>query len=274
MRLLTSPPADGFLAIHSSENDVEAYGESQARPIFSVELGALSEKAIASSRSELRLPPDAEPYSVEQLLPKPRVFPPNHDPAGPDYARSAFPYATALAGACPWLGLNVNLLPPEQRRSSSRLRLIPTIVLASVLLLMAGALAAYSSYEDGKYLTVLHDEIRKVEPRARKVSVIDRDIIAKRARTQMLDDFRRRSKADMDALNELTRLLPAPGWLNGLEIRRNQVQLSGETEQAAILLKVIDSSPLFESSEFTMAPTRTGNNEVFSIRAHREGAPK
>jgi hypothetical protein len=104
--------------------------------------------------------------------------------------------------------------------------------------------------------------------------VLDKSIAATRERTQLLDEFRRRSKADLDALNELTRIVPPPSWLNALEIRRNQVVLSGEAEQAAQLLQVIDNSPLFQNSEFTMAPMRAGNMEVFSIRANREEPKK
>ena len=51
------------------------------------------------------------------------------------------------------------------------------------------------------------------------------------------------------------------------------LQYDAEVEAAAALLKTIDTSPLFEGSEFTMAPTRVAAGEVFSIRSNRE-APK
>ena len=44
-------------------------------------------------------------------------------------------YATALAGACPLRPLAVNLLPADQRRSSSRMRYVPTLTLASLALI-------------------------------------------------------------------------------------------------------------------------------------------
>jgi hypothetical protein len=68
--------------------------------------------------------------------------------------------------------------------------------------------------------------------------------------------------------------VPPPGWVNSLDIRRSSVQFGGEVDQAAPLLKTIDNSPLFEHSEFTMAPSRTAGGEVFSIKTAREGAPK
>jgi hypothetical protein len=106
------------------------------------------------------------------------------------------------------------------------------------------------------------------------VDLLDKTVMATRARTQLLDDFRRRSKADLDALNELTRLLTPPTWLTGVDIRRNGVQITGETEQAAPLIQILDNSPLFVSSEFSMSPVRVAGGELFSIKASREGQTK
>jgi len=75
----------------------------------------------------------------------------------------------------------------------------------------------------------------------------------------------------MDALAELTRILPPPTWLNSLDLTPTQVVVAGETDQAAPLLKVIDASPLFEASEFGAPPTRTTAGETFRIRTRREG---
>ena len=263
-------PPSSFLATHQGMEEFEVYGESETRPVFSTGFPYASDKAVSFAASELRLPPEVQPVELHTLLPKPQVFPPNHDPQTADFERRALPYAAALNGACSWFGVNANLLPPDQRKSSSRLRLIPTFALGTVLLLMMGALAAYSSFETSRYLKTLQAEIRKVEPAARKVDSLDKRIIAAKTRAQFLEDYHKRSREDLDALNELTKLVVPPGYLNNLEIRRNQVTLTGEVEAAANLLKTIDSSPLFEGSEFTMAPTRVAIGEVFGIRSNRE----
>jgi len=74
----------------------------------------------------------------------------------------------------------------------------------------------------------------------------------------------------MDALGELTRLLPPPTWLNLLEMNPGNVTISGETDQAATLLKTIDGSPLFKASEFVQPPLRLQNGEGFRVRFRRE----
>ena len=272
LRILSMPPA-GFVTLHPADGQLEVYGESESRPIFSTTFDH-SDRAVTQAVSELRLDPHTEPIALEQLLPKPAVFPPNHDPESAAFGQHSLPYAIAVASACPWLSISANLLPVEQRKTSSRIRLIPTFALAAMLLVFVSALAAYSSYENARYLNRLQSEMKRLEPQAQRVAAAENLIATTRNRTQLLDDFRRRSKADLDALNELTRLLAPPTFLTGLEIRRNGAQITGETEQAAPLIQIIDNSPLFVGSEFSMAPTRVLGGEVFSIKTSREGQPK
>jgi hypothetical protein len=164
----------------------------------------------------------------------------------------------------------LNLLPAGQRQASSRALWIPTAAFGAMVLLLAGALAAFPGYENRKYVRSLQGEIAKVQPLAKRAAVLDRDAEIARRRATQLDDFRRRAKSDMDVLEEMTRILPPPTWLNMFEINRNQVYIGGDTDQAAPLLKTIDASPLFEASEFAMPPVRTLTGETFRIRTNRE----
>lgn len=268
LRLLSAPPA-GFLAYHNLEDDVELYGESEARPLFSTVFDPPLERALGLARAELRLDPEHEAVPLDRLLPAPLWA-----PADFDLSRATLAYAVALAGACPRLALAANLLPLELRQTSSRAIYVPTFVLAGLLLVVAGTLAALGTLENRRYLARLDAEIAKIEPRAKKLSQMDGQIEAARARTQLIDEFRKRSKADLDALNELTKLLPPPAWLSSLEMTRTSANLSGEAEQAAGLLKILDASPMFQNSEFTMGISRLGSAEVFRIRTQREGSPR
>lgn len=261
-RLITVPPS-GFVLVHELDGEVEMYGESESKAAWSATLPVSPERAINIARSELRLEPDAPELKLADLLPAPNE-------AG---VETGFAYATALAGACPWLGIEGNLLPAERRRASSRIRLIPTFILAAALIVLGVMLALQSRWADGRYLGVLQHEIARFEPQARRVDAIDKAMTATRGRSQMLDDFKRRAKLDMDALAATTKLLPPPGWLNALDMDRNTLQIAGETDQAAELLKRFDGSPLFERSEFTMPISRVATGEVFRIRTQRQTPP-
>lgn len=201
------------------------------------------------------------------------VFPADHDPSTPAFEANALPYATALAGACPWLGVQGNLLPPSLRRTSSRVRLIPTIVLASTLVILVIALAFRARLADARYLWLLQHEISRYETQARRVEALDRRILATRERSQSLDEFRRRPKLDIDAISDITKLISPPGWVSSLDMDRNLVQIGGEAEQAAPLLSAFDKSLYFEKSEFTMPISRSAAGDMFRIKAQRQTPP-
>jgi general secretion pathway protein L len=156
------------------------------------------------------------------------------------------------------------------RASNSRALWIPTGVAAGLALMAAAALAAYPAIEDRRYLKSLNAEIEKARPQALRAAQLDKDIETARRRTLWLDQVRKRSKMDIDVVGEMTRILPPPIWLNTLEITRGQVTVAGETDQAAPLLKQIDASPFFESSEFSMQPMRNQTGEMFRIKTNRE----
>ena len=257
---------NGFLAFGpAAAGGLELYGESQARPVFNAEFQLPPERAALLGLAELRLAPETAPLKLEDVLPKPAV-----NPVENDLARNPRPYATALAGSCPWLAPAANLLAPEQRQSSSRAVFIPTAALAILLLLVAGAILFYNSYADRKYLASIEAEIAKAAPLAKRADDLDHQIQQTRQRAQLLDQFRNQTRQDMDALNELTRLIEPPAWVNSTTLTRDFVQIAGEAPQAAPLLKILDSSPLFENSTFQSNGRAQSGAESFQIRAGRK----
>jgi hypothetical protein len=264
LRLFGGTPPTEVLAYDAGESGVEMYGESPAKPIFSAvfpipressEPGSPGlERAAAQAAAELRF---------ESAIP----LRPLNEILGADPALS---YAAALASACPRLCLPLNLLPEGQRQTSSPMVWVPSTVLAVLVLFAAGATMAMPGFQNRRYVGELNAEIAKVQPMAARAAATDRDIDLTRKRTLLLDAFRARSKADMDVLAEMTRLLAAPAWLTSLDLNGQQVAVTGETDQAAVLLKAIDASPQFESSEFVSPPQRTASGEIFRIRTTRE----
>ena len=274
LRLVTAPPADGFLALQPTGEGVEAYGESAARPVFSASFAAPEQRARAMAASELRLPPESEPVALIDLLPYPQGASRENEEYHAALTERALPYATALAAACPRLALPLNLLPEAMRDSVSRLLFVPTMVLAGVLAILLVLAALQGAYQRRQYLAALNVEIAKLQPAVNRAAAIGKSMEIARTRTKLLDDFRRRSKNDMDVINELTHLLPPPAWLSQMDLSRTTINIAGEADQAAPLLKQIDSSKLFEDSEFTMPMARVTGGEAFRIRASREGVPK
>jgi len=259
-RIVSAAPRP-YLALHEENDTVEAIGESEARPIYSAvfENGA-SALARRTSFAELRLDDAAPVLDFSSLLPP-------LDPPAP-YPLAA---AAAIAGACPRLSLSANLLPEDRRAQSSRLAYIPSGILVLANVAAAGLMLSQPAYHDRRYLALLNREIQAVEKQAARAARLDQETRQARDRIALLGRYRQRSKADADALRDVTNLLAPPAWLNSLQISRTDVYLTGETEQAAALLQMIDGSPLFKESQFSQSLTRVGSGEQFVIRTVREG---
>ena len=266
VRLNGGCPAGGFVALsRTASGAVEVYGESQSRPVFSAEFQLAPERAASLGLAELRLAPDTAPWKLEDVLPKPAV-----NPVENDLSRNARPYATALAGACPRLAPSANMLAPSQRQASSRAVFIPTVVLAAILLLVAGAFVAYSGYADRRYLRSIEAEIAKVAPVAKRADELDRQIQQARQRAQLLDQFRGQTRADLDALIELTKLIEYPAWITNATLARDSIRITGEAPQVAPLIKILDSSPLFVNSTIeSTGKLNGGPGESFQIKTTR-----
>ncbi len=267
LRLHGAPPAEGFAGLLETEAGVEVYGESAARPVYSASVPDSWERAALVARSELRLE-RLEPRELTEVLPKPV--------AAPDNLSSTFgtAYAAALASACPRYALSANLLPQSMRQQSSRLIYAPTLALGALLMAGLAGLGFYSRYEDKRYLEALHNEIQTLEPRVKRLEQVDKRMEQTRQRMRTLDAFQARTRNDLDAVKEVTRVVPPPAWLNTMELTRTTLTIAGESDQATGLLKSIDSSAQFQNSEFVVPLNRVGNTEIFRIRAAREGGPR
>lgn len=264
-RLLSDPPAEGFLALEETDGQTEAYGESEAHGIFSAIIPAPAERARGMALAELRLAPETEPTTFAGLLPVPLALPEDFD-----LSRNAVPYAAALAGACPRLALPLNLLPPEQRQSGSRALFIPTAVLAGLVLLLVAALGISGTVESHRYRKELRQQIQTTGEQALRVQTLDRKIADSRQRIHTLDAFRMRSKSDMDTLQDLTKTLAPPTWLRSLDLTPTQLDIFGDTDHAATVVKSLDQIPGLANSEFAMPLTHSGALETFRIRSQRK----
>lgn len=264
LRLYGAPAAGGLLGLMETPAGVEVYGESAAKPVYSASFSDSWERAALIGRSELRLE-QVEPQELPLVTPQPARKAESFD------QRHYMAYLGAIAAACPRYAMPANLLPESMRKQSSRLIYVPTIALGTLLILGLAGLGMYGRYEDKKYLELLNGEIKSLEPRVQRLQQVERRIAQNRQRMRQLDTFQSRTKADLDALKEVTRVVPPPAWLNTLELTRSTLMIAGESDQAVGLLKAIDSSAQFQNSEFVVPLSRVGPTEIFRIRAAREG---
>jgi hypothetical protein len=257
-------PAGGFVALgHGTAGGIEVYGESTARPVYSAEFDLAPERAASLALSELRLPADTAHTTIEEMLPRPSV-----NPVENDLSRNARPYATALAGAFPRLAPAANVLPPAYRRYTSRAVFIPSIVLAALAVLVSGSMALYGNWSQKQYLQQIRTQIDALEPLRKRADMLQRQTQEARAKAEVLDNFRQQTKKDLEALNELTRLIEPPAWTNSIVMSRGEVRIGGEAPQTPALVKILDGSGYFERTEVLVSGP-SGKGEMFQLRSSR-----
>jgi hypothetical protein len=249
LRLVDDPPA-ALLSGMPTADGFEIYGESEAKPVFSAVFDMEPERAYRLAKAELRLTDETEPRELGMGLSQ----------------------AAAMASACPGLSIDANLLPEAQRRTSSRLRYVPTAVLGVILAGLCTAIALHKPYEEKVYREALQAELERTEPLSSRVGNLDRNLEKTRQRVLLLDAFRKRTREDLDLILELTATFPPPSFLSAMDLTRDTVTITGETEQAAPLLRLLDESKRMTGSEFITPIGRVAGAEVFRIRSRREGA--
>jgi hypothetical protein len=264
-RVVSGPSRDGFVALHAIDDEVEVYGESPAKALFSARLDQPAERVRTLAIAELRLPPETEPAALPDALLRPLATPADYDAA-----RACLAYATALSTGSLRPALRLNLLPAERRQQTSRIRFIPSIALSAIALLLMAAVLTYPKYADRRYLGLLEAQIRKLEPQARKAVELDGQIASARSRADTLDRFRKHTGEDLDTIQELAKILPPSVWVGSLQLTRDSVTIAGEADQAAGLLKVLDNSHQVHNSAFTVPLTRVASGEIYSIRSQRK----
>ena len=72
MRLKPVAPPKDFVVLRRSDRDIEVYGESEARPVFSATFPAVADRALELATSELRLDPGTRAFDLADILPNPQ----------------------------------------------------------------------------------------------------------------------------------------------------------------------------------------------------------
>lgn len=254
LALQEMPPKD-FLALMERGTETFLYGENETSPLFWAVMDLPSVRAAAMARAQMRLSADGENLELDSLLPS-----------------GSLAAAAALMAACPWLTPDLNLLPEAKRTSRSPWAFVPTAVLAVLLAVVGICLAGFDQFSDSRLRSALEQETAKVAPQAQRAAQAEKDRLAAQARIDLLASFKGRTKKDLDALMETTKLVSAPAWASRLDLTRTQLSLSGEAAQAAELLKVFDASQNFRASEFIAPLSRSSQSQmdVFQIRAARK----
>jgi Tfp pilus assembly protein PilN len=177
----------------------------------------------------------------------------------------------AIAASSLGLGktpFGVNLIPAADRFRQNSLKWMPTYALAAGLAILAFVSFLRAPYQWRGYEVVLDSEIAALKPAVDEVAAQEEKLNQATSTYQTLKSKVETRDANLEALLELSRLLPPGSWIASYNSQGRSVMLSGFAESASAVQKVMEESALFEDVQFTSPVTRDGSGkDRFNIKA-------
>jgi len=170
----------------------------------------------------------------------------------------------------------VNLLPVEKRVQKSKWTWGPAYALLGANLLLLVSLIVRRPVQEQAYAAQLAQEVSRLEPEVKRIRSVEDEISDLQRRTRLLLELKGSNRQALDALNELSKILPKNTWVFDFNMRNQAMEVYGASESAAALPQILDNSPYFRETEFIAPILRDGQgNEVYRIRMKLEqpGSP-
>ena len=159
------------------------------------------------------------------------------------------PGASALDGVDAWRGepggarRQINLLPSERRARRRDMRLPLNLGLAALAVILFVVNMDESLANRASALEAMRAEVDKSNAEARQVAALRKTLADSIAGANFLSDKKRNSPLTDALLDDLTRRLPEDTYLERLQIENGQVQLQGQSKEAAKLIAALSNSP-------------------------------
>ncbi|MBZ5535376.1 MAG: PilN domain-containing protein [Acidobacteriia bacterium] len=168
-------------------------------------------------------------------------------------------------------GLATDLMGRAEHIAHPRWVWAPTYAFCGLAVLMAGASASGPYLQQSRFVDQLSSEITRLQPQVRQVERIETEANEVRKKAAVLDAVQGRDALNLEALRELTEILPDSVWINDFYLRADGVEINGLAENATALVPLIEQSPLFKDVALASGITRNQQGkEMFRIRAKFE----
>lgn len=180
----------------------------------------------------------------------------------------------ALSGMTKSSPAKLNLIPVERRVIAEKPGLLTTLFLAGLLLILGSAVAGRGCVQQQRLLGQIDGQIRLSQPEAEQAMKMREQIDQKKAQLEELQDLVKGRQRVLLVLSELTEIIPENSFLQALNIQGNRLSLTGYSDSASGLLKILLASKYLSTVESRyITPDRTNKErEKFSFEARvKEG---
>lgn len=158
---------------------------------------------------------------------------------------------------------HINLLPQERQPKPRKgpQRLVGMLFFLTVL--AVGAAAFLPLWQLRALVIELMPRVDTAQRQAEVVYQLRDQLQASVESSGFLLQKRQQHVSALRVLNELTRIIPDGTWLEQLDMRDGEVQIRGQSREAASLVGIVEASELFENATFrspVVADQRTGRD--------------
>ncbi len=163
----------------------------------------------------------------------------------------------------------INLLPVERRARRRDMRLPLNLGLAALALVLLVVNMSESLTNRAAAVDTMRSEVAKVEAEARQVSELRKTLQDSINGANFLSDKKRKGPVVIALLDDLARRLKDDTYLERISIENNQIQLQGQSKEAAGLIGVLAASPYLANPRFEgqIQPDPRSGKDRFTISA-------
>jgi general secretion pathway protein L len=163
----------------------------------------------------------------------------------------------------------INLLPIDRRARRRDMRLPINLGLAAAAIALLVFNMSQSLANRAVAVETMRAEVAKVEAEARQVSELRKSLQDSIGGANFLADKKRKGPVVIGLLDDLARRLKDDTYLERLSIENNQIQLQGQSKEAAGLIGVLGASPYLSNPRFEgqIQPDPRSGKDRFTISA-------
>lgn len=172
--------------------------------------------------------------------------------------------------------LGFNLLPADVRASRTHSALRLNVILALICLLLLGTAMRQSVNARSQALERLQSDVDKVRVEARQTAKLGESLQEAVEGANFLASRKKEHPVTIDILRELTDRLPKHTSLVRLSVNRGEVQIQGNSDEAASLIAILQTSMTMEGPALkgAITPDARTQKEQFLIQATARAGKK
>jgi general secretion pathway protein L len=169
----------------------------------------------------------------------------------------------------PAADITINLLSLESRPDLNGDTSKLTLLLATLAFILFITVLYVPLIEQEQYVDVLETRIDKSRKNALKMQTLKDERDAILDQVFFLANKRADEISSIELFNEITRIIPDDTWLTRLVMKKGEIQLQGESDNASALIQTIESSDFFSDVEFRSPVTqnKVTKKEKFYVSA-------